>query len=182
MLPERPGNHFIYKEWTVSDEYPELARQIELTELDKMKIYYQTNVLESVRGKCNNLPTRVLSGKRSTELNSAPLIKGAEDSDHLYTNEKCATDFCFYWDNFFLWNAYYYMPKLVPIGFGQVIIYLNSENFGIPRFIHFSLITRKHQGERLITIDSVYHTIETAIEQYPELSRYIRQPLTDKIA
>jgi len=174
MLPERPGDHFEYREWLVSDDHPEVAKKMELTEQDKLKIFYQCNILEVVRSKCEKIYTRILSGKRIIELND--LVGGGIESDHLYTGEKCATDFCFYYDNFLLWNAYYFIQGLAPIGFGQLIIYLNTDNFAVPRFIHFSLPTTKHQGEILVTINDDYYTRETAIEQYPELGQFLRIP------
>jgi len=172
MLSDRATDHFIYNEWLVSDERPDLAKQMSLSELEKVKVFYMANILEPIRKNCNNIPIRVLSGKRTPELNV--VIGGVENSDHLFTFEKAATDFCFYWDNFFLWNAYYILKKQYLKFLGQVIIYLYSDNFMIPRFIHFSLVTKKHNGEMLVTIDDKYYTEDTAIKEYPGLKRLLR--------
>ncbi len=171
-MNDRASQNFCYSEFVVSREHPDLAREIELSDCEKIKVFYLSNILEVIRSKCNNLPTRILSGKRSPRLNAE--VNGALESDHLYYNERCAADFEFYWDNYFLWNAFYYIDKLFPHSFGQAILYLDANNFEIPRFCHLSLPSERHISERLITIDSVYHTIETAIEQYPDLERFLR--------
>jgi len=166
-------DHFSYKEFCVSDEHLDMAAEIKLTELDKLKIFYMCKINEVLRDKCNHIPIRILSGKRSIELNF--IIGGTETSEHLFDNKKAAEDFCFYYDNFFLWNAHYYINKLFPYSFGQCIIYLNSENIAIPQFIHLSLPSKKHIGERLVTIDDKYYTIETAIKEIPDLDKYLNR-------
>lgn len=131
-------DNFSYSEFLVSDSFPELAAKIELTELDKLKLFYMCKIhLQPIRDYFG--PVVILSGKRSPELNTK--VGGSPTSDHLYLGESCAVDFT--------------LPKVeVEVVFNYIC--LNSDAFGQciyypdQNFIHLSLPTRKHQGESWI--------------------------------
>jgi len=175
-MPEKITDHFLESEFIVSAEHPELLSGIQLSNCDRVKLFYLCQTfLEPIRAHCGNSPVRTLSGKRDITLNTA--VKGADDTDHFYQDEKVAIDFDFFEKHFLLWQAYILIPKLSISGFGQSILYLNSEDLSNPLFLHFSLPTRKHSSERLITIDGNYYNIYTASERYPEISHILFQEL-----
>lgn len=167
---ERPGRHFKYSEWIISNQYPALADKIKLSDCDRIKIFYIAQILETVREKCGGIPIRITSGKRSSELNKA--IGGAKNSDHLFTDEKCATDFILARDGYLLWYVFQIL-HYSRYAIGQVIIYLYGQNIWWPRFIHLSLPSRKHTGEFLVTVDGEYYTEKTVLEDYPRLEKLI---------
>lgn len=80
------NGNFNYSEWLVSDSYPEIAKRMTLSDSEKEIIKLQVESLEQpLRNRFGKV--RIVSGKRSPELNSK--IKGEENSDHLTCN---ATD------------------------------------------------------------------------------------------
>lgn len=130
-----PSASFEYDEFVVSDSFQYLVKQIELTDMDKLKLFYLCQlVLQPVRDKFG--PVRILSGKRSPQLNFA--VGGSKTSDHLYIGETCAADFtikgnvkeCFEWVQANRQGTY-----------GQLIHY-PSKNF-----IHVSLPSGKSVDE-----------------------------------
>ena len=85
------SKNFSYKEFVVSDSYPELAAKIELTEFDKYKIFWMVQIfLQPVRDLLN-LEVVVGSAKRSPQLNNK--VGGMGVSDHLFQGFSCAVDF-----------------------------------------------------------------------------------------
>lgn len=85
------SKNFSYSEFKVSNSYPDLAAKIELTTLDRYKIFWMVQIfLQPVRDLLN-LEVVVGSAKRSTELNSK--VGGTESSDHLFRGFSCAADF-----------------------------------------------------------------------------------------
>jgi hypothetical protein len=85
------SKNFSYSEFKVSNNYPELAAKIELTTLDRYKIFWMVQIfLQPVRDLLN-LEVFVGSAKRSTELNNK--VGGTGDSDHLFRGFSCAVDF-----------------------------------------------------------------------------------------
>lgn len=132
----RPSPNFEFGEFTVSDTYPELAKLIQLTDLDKFKIFLLCRMhLQPLREKLG-LPIRIQSGKRSPELNSK--VGGAATSEHLYLNETAAVDFTVPGADM---KAIYHGLILSPRSFSQCIWYKTSN------FIHLGLPSLKHSGQ-----------------------------------
>lgn len=72
--------NFRAKEFLVSDLYPELAHKVMLSSVDLQNLYLLCSFgLQRVRDQFGEV--RILSGKRSVDLNSA--IGGATNSQHL---------------------------------------------------------------------------------------------------
>lgn len=85
------SKNFSYSEFKVSNSYPELAAKIELSELDRYKVFWMVNIfLEPVRDLLD-LEVVVGSAKRSPRLNN--LVGGMGGSDHLFRGFNCAADF-----------------------------------------------------------------------------------------
>ena len=85
------SKNFSYSEFKVSNSYPELAAKIELTTLDRYKVFWMVQIfLQPVRDLLN-LEVVVGSAKRSTELNR--MVGGTGGSDHLFRDFSCAADF-----------------------------------------------------------------------------------------
>ena len=166
----KPTSNFKFEEFKVSADYPDLAKSIKLTELDKFKIYTLSNMLEHVRTSCGSRPIRILSGKRSATLNRA--IRGYNSSDHLFYNNSAAADFDFFNDIDILWTAYKNLANIKL--FGQLILYIGEhDNEFFPRFIHLSLPSPKHQEEKLIYYRGAFMYNEDACNIYPKLNLYI---------
>lgn len=136
------SKNFSYSEFVVSDSYPELAAKIELTKLDKYKIFWMVQIfLQPVRDLLD-LELVIRSSKRSPELNSK--VRGTENSDHLFRGFSCAADFklrklgapkddweqiCIYWS---LLHRLFWRKQECT---NQLIWYYPSAG----NFIHFSL-------------------------------------------
>lgn len=147
--------HFNSKEFIVSDNYPDLAAEIQFTAQDLTKLYYLVvMVLEPVRTS-KAVRFKINSGKRSVELNKN--LGGSKTSDHLYYGLSCACDFTVvYPDNGSTQLAVYdTWVVLQNMQFGQLIYY--GPEYG--NFIHISLPTRKHQNEVMKRITDGYQRI-----------------------
>lgn len=135
--------NFSLAEFAVSAEHPFLAKLIEFSEADEVKLFYFCNmILQPIRNKFGGVI--ILSGKRTPELNKA--VGGAELSDHLFRYASCATDFTvpgadmkavYNWIQFNLCGSF-----MKP--YGQLIYYPAKQ------FIHGSLPTPRHRGECFI--------------------------------
>ena len=135
-------SNFTLQEFAVSQDHPDLASKIEFTEADIHIITnHCRNILEPIRKRFGLV--KILSGKRSQELNSA--IKGEKDSDHLYS---CATDI--FMPNVNMYNAYLWIKNNLP--YRQVIWY-PAENF-----VHVSsnIPERNFKHEYLIKRGGLY--------------------------
>ena len=131
---ERPSKSFQWDEFIVSAEHQDLAAKIELTDADRLKIFYLCRLfLQPVRDRYGVV--RILSGKRSPELNEK--IGGADTSDHLFQGECAAVDFTV--PGAKLADIYAWLGKVGS--FGQLIYYPSQS------FIHVSLPSQKHYFE-----------------------------------
>lgn len=85
------SKNFSYSEFVVSADYPELAELIVLTEKDKAKIFFIVmHWLQPLRDLTGEA-IEILSGIRSTELNTN--VGGVDTSDHLFKGHySCAAD------------------------------------------------------------------------------------------
>lgn len=92
--------NFSYEEFKVSAQFPALAEGIELTKLDKYKLFLFSNIfLQPIRDIINSsvesdilkTPITPTSGIRSVELNEK--VGGVEISDHLFRRNSIAVDF-----------------------------------------------------------------------------------------
>lgn len=85
------SRNFSYSEFLVSEDYPELAAQMTLTESDKAKVKYMVlHWLQPLRDD-SGARVQIQSGKRSYLLNSK--VKGSMVSDHLFEKPySCAAD------------------------------------------------------------------------------------------
>ena len=131
--------HFSFDEFIVSKDRPDLL-VYNLDPVDKVKLWYMCSmILEPVRLKFA-LPIRILSGKRSPELNEA--IGGSPNSDHLYNTVCCAVDFGIPGAD--ITRVFNWMHEALKAVVGQVIVYPDRN------FIHASLPTPKHHREFLV--------------------------------
>jgi uncharacterized protein YcbK (DUF882 family) len=124
--------NFQLSEFIVSRDYPELAKQIILNDLDKRNIeLLAIMILQPIRDFMG-AKIKILSGKRSYELNKK--VRGAKNSDHLTGS---AVDFTI--KNYHnLQNIYTACNDIIGGRFGQFLYYQNRN------FIHVSLPSRKH--------------------------------------
>ena len=129
--------NFEYGEFVVSGEYPDIAKNTDVTGEDKLKFYFQGLLIQAVRDKIDNGPIKVVSGKRVPQLNK--LVGGAERSDHLYTGSCGAVDWRFTGNNRKLWDAMLFLLSECKYMFGQAILYIDSDNLATPKFMHTSL-------------------------------------------
>lgn len=126
--------HFRLEEFAVSRDYPDLAKVIKFTSSDDIKLWVLcSTILEPLRERFG--PIRVLSGKRTPELNEA--IGGSVGSDHLFEMVSCAADIT----SRAPLNCFRLIRRSMPFGFGQLIWYKKQN------FFHVSLPTPKHRGE-----------------------------------
>lgn len=132
--------NFMLDEFKVSGSRPDLAAKITFNELEIYKLRLISRMhLEPMRSHIGG-PVRILSGKRTRELNSA--VGGSPTSRHLVSE---AVDFTCN----DLKRAFEFIRKS-PNSFGQMIFYLTKAR--APRFIHISLPTGKRQGKALFNI------------------------------
>ncbi len=130
--------HFSLKEFFVSHDYPHLIDWLVPSELDRLKCYLLAKtILEPLRVKSG--PIKILSGKRTEELNNR--IGGAKNSDHLFWGSSAACDI----STANAHQSFLDLTFLPPSSFGQIIFYPGRN------FIHISLPTERHQGERLVS-------------------------------
>jgi uncharacterized protein YcbK (DUF882 family) len=139
--------HFSLKEFFISHDFPHLIDWVVPSELDRLKCYLLAKtILEPLREKVG--PIGILSGKRTEELNNR--IGGAKNSDHLFWGTSAASDIrCS--DAHLAFNVLKFLP---PSSFGQIIFYPGKN------FVHISLPTEKHQGERLVSPKSKLYVRE----------------------
>lgn len=135
---------FKLSEFAVSKDHPFVASLINFSEADKAKLFYLCSlILQPVRDQFG--PVKILSGKRSPELNKA--VGGVVYSDHLFKFVSVAADFtCPDIDIERVWHWIQgdnWLKRKNRQPFGQ-LIYYPSKNF-----IHVSLPTPKHHGEVL---------------------------------
>lgn len=130
--------NFSVDEFVVSKQFPELADAIQLTDEDRLKMYYLSRIfLQPIRDIFG--PVVITSGKRSIALNNA--VGGSSGSDHLYTpsTPKCAVDFTT--PKAQLRDVYEHIKDTRHGSYGQLIYYINSN------FIHLSLPTDTRLNE-----------------------------------
>lgn len=137
-------NNFKWEEFLVSSQYPDLAKQIILTETDRVKIWFLTSML--LQPLRDDLGHRILitSGKRSAGLNNS--VGGSPTSDHLFKNTSCAGDFRVLDGQgkvsyALTEKAVHWIRFVHKTGFGQLIWYPKKPQ------IHVSLPTPKHCGD-----------------------------------
>ena len=121
--------HFSDHEFAVSDTRPELAKQISFSERDMVKLYFIAKMaLEPVRRRFGR-PVKILSGKRSPELNTA--INGEKHSMHLYLgHDECAVDFWIPGEN--MRGAFEWMRDNLQTIIGELLYYPDKN------FIHYA--------------------------------------------
>lgn len=130
--------NFSVKEFFISRDFPHLIDWLVPSELDTLKCYLLAKtILEPLRTKSG--PIKILSGKRTEELNNR--IVGAKNSDHLFWGNSAACDITT--EN--PYQSYLDLAFLPSSSFGQIIFYPGRN------FIHVSLPTERHQGERLVS-------------------------------
>jgi len=145
-------DHFSLSEFIVSSSHSELLEEIRnsITEIDRYKMFLLCRmILEPLRADLN-MPIQINSGKRSASLNKA--IGGAPNSDHLYLNECAAVDFTLR-EPFKTQKALIYLLNK-PYLYGQVISY--PDKGGMETFIHVSMPSKAHYGERLRKVGGVF--------------------------
>lgn len=140
--------HFKLEEFAVSRGFPELAKKIQFTHEDIIKLFYFCSLLlQPLRDKYERID--VGSGKRTPELNTK--VNGIEESDHLFKGYSCAADFAVS-EKKRLFNIYRELFQEYYNFVGEAILYFTKS--WRPRFIHLSLPTEKHR--RLFFYDYNY--------------------------
>lgn len=141
---KRVSPHFSEDEFYVSATYPEIARIILRTKEDRVKHYFITHaILEPLREHIG-LGVKILSGKRSPELNEK--VRGVKGSNHLWEGFDWAVDFDFIYNvnghksgrkkDEILRKAYDFLYSHMKYSLGQMILYLTTDQ--LARFIHIS--------------------------------------------
>lgn len=147
----RLSAHFRLEEFRTSRRFPELAARMEFSEWDRHKCFLLARtILEPVRETVGR-PVVITSGKRSAELNRA--VGGAAGSDHLFIGFSAAVDFTTTAAN--RDQLVRAVERIPGFSFGQLIVYFETDGRR-PRFVHASLPTIHHQGERLIHAAGMY--------------------------
>ena len=165
------SKNFPFKEFTVSSDYPELAKQITLTDLDKFKIYSLSAILEYAR-RLVDAPVYILSSKRSDILNEK--VGGSNASDHLFKGNTAAVDFTVREaSEYYLWVLFNSIPAYFPQSYGQLIIYFKDNDIEKPNFLHLSLPTKKHTIERLVKLNGKFHKLSEISEDNMKLKSLI---------
>lgn len=135
----RITKNFQTEEFVISDSYPDIAAQIELSPEDITKMELLTHLfLQPTRDQFGAV--KILSGIRSRELNE--LIGGSLNSDHLYRVYPATAAVDFTCSS--VGEAYKFLKMRGPFAYGQLILYQSQH------FIHVSLPTEKHVGEAWI--------------------------------
>lgn len=140
------SNDFRMSEFVVSDEYPQIAGEIELSRFEEAFITILVHTILQPARDYAERAIKILSCKRNDQLND--LVDGSNTSDHL---QALAAD----WvvlnkdrtavDSIRTRGAYKYIIDNMPYAFGQHIFYLEKDFSAC--FCHTSLPTLKHQGE-----------------------------------
>lgn len=139
--------NFSIKEFFISRDFPHLIDWLVPSELDTLKCYILAKtILEPLRVKSG--PIKILSGKRTEELNNS--IGGAKNSDHLFWGNSAACDIT----TANAYQSYLDLTFLPSTSFGQIIYYPGRN------FIHVSLPTERHQGERLVSTKRNVYILE----------------------
>jgi hypothetical protein len=166
---DRATHDFLYSEAIRSDQFPEIASKIHLTEIDRFKFFLLcTLILQPARDYIGQ-PIRITSGKCSHELNVA-LGRNHFTTDHAWIVDiqRCAIDFqvltedmknidprktleCFLWITENLKNVV-----------GQLIYYSEKGH------IHVSLPTQKHYRNVLVKIKGKY----VSFDSYEEMQLF----------
>lgn len=134
--------NFKSSEFTVSRDYPKLAKKIKLSETDIVKLFYICRlVLQRARDRFPEDEFYVNSGKRIIELNT--LIGGWKKSDHLFRGFSCAVDFTVE-DREKLFGIYKFILEECTFLIGEAILYFDES--WTPIFIHVSLPTKRYLG------------------------------------
>jgi hypothetical protein len=139
--------NFSLNEFKVSAVRPDLAEKITFTKVDERNIELLCIIfLQPLRDEFGYI--KVLSGKRSHELNKA--IGGSANSDHLKAN---AVDIVPLTNTINGENTISKMWKMIIRNkscIGQAILYI--DNHAKNQFIHISLPTKQHCGEMLLKV------------------------------
>lgn len=138
---EHLTKNFSLPEFAVSADHPYLASLIIFSETDITKLFYMCILnLQPIRDWLS-ASVKILSGKRTPELNKA--VGGADHSDHLFDFVSAACDFTV--PGYDMERIWHWVQKTnIPENhrpFGQLIFY-PSKNF-----CHISMPTLKHHGE-----------------------------------
>lgn len=158
--------NFSASEFVVSEEHPECLPEIRqsLTPVHFQKFYtIARSIVEPGREYIAG-PIKTLSGVRDERLNF--LAGGADGSDHRYQGVSGALDFKALTPEITLKLYCFLAHYLPPTSFGQLIAYPVDKEIapsGILgsglRFIHASLPTERHVGERLVKRASKYFNV-----------------------
>ena len=139
--------NFNLSEFAVSADHPHLASIITFSETDKIKLFYLCKLIMQPIRDWLVVPIKILSGKRTCELNNA--VDGAFNSDHLFEFCSVACDFTLPFPEYSMERIFEEIKSGTPGAnrhknikpFGQLIYYPKKN------FIHVSLPTPKHHGE-----------------------------------
>jgi len=146
-LSGAPGiGGFQLKEFYVSAQHPDVAAKMVITDKDQINLgHLCTDILQPLRDFIKKAIS-INSGKRDAILNG--LVKGAENSDHLYGNAADAD-----LQGADGWKAYTFLAQHKRIVVGQAILYFKAGDIKNPLWLHVSNPTDKHRGEFLIKFD-----------------------------
>lgn len=151
-LQNKLTENFTTGEFIVSADHPELLT-FNLSSTEELKAFYLCSmILQPTRDDYGRI--KILSGKRSDELNDA--VEGSIKSDHLFRYFSCAVDFTLPdAPPKRLFNAWRWIKYRLCWSYGQLIYYPDNH------FIHVSLPTPKHKYKALIKqSDGSYKRVE----------------------
>lgn len=142
-----------FAEFKVSEDFPELAADMEFSPLDRFKSFLiAATIIQPCRDHVG-LPATVTSGKRSEDLLNALAAAGypvSRTSDHLFQGVSIGVDFTF-GSSIANLKAFLFMQEKCRYAFGQFIAYKTAA--GDIKHLHVSLPTPRHFGEVLEKID-----------------------------
>lgn len=140
------SDNFRMSEFVVSDEYPRIAAEIQLSRFEEAFITILVHtILQPARDYADRV-IKIISAKRNEQLNG--LVGGSDDSDHLKAiavDWVVLTEDCEDVDSIKTREIFRYITGQMPYAFGQHILYVTKDF--TTRFCHTSLPTSKHQGE-----------------------------------
>lgn len=150
--------NFKLSEFAVSAKYPELAANISLTDVDRVKAsWIALTILEPVR-KHTGRPWGIESGKRDALLNK--VVNGVPTSNHRWRNMAAAVDAKpnhpdpAEQDRLTL-AGFNFVRTVLPYSFGELILYVNDD--GTLAQIHIAVPTIEIQGRVRVKFKGAYH-------------------------
>lgn len=163
---DRASHDFLYSEAVCSDQFPEIAAKIHLTEIDQYKFFLICTIILQLARDYIGQPIKITSGKCTYELNVA-LGRNHFTTDHAWIVDiqRCAIDFQVLTedgknvDPRKTLECFLRMAENLKDVVGQLIYYSDLGH------IHVSLPTQKHYRDVLVKIEGEYISFDPSKDE-----------------